>query len=444
MEVMKNVRSLAVRAAALLGILVALTLVVNLSWFDEDLHPDVAQLIPPKPVSMRDNAYPLVYGFTAARDRDPREVGIEIVTRLRERYEKGEPVAVSADEMAELLGTPISGDDWSGLLPGVACNARFELDCADRLIADLAQIDRVPSRLGLLLDRYEVIAQMPEFEENQEFDAYTPIPPYGTLMTVARIRLAMSFVSDSTEAFLDDVGTDIVFWKTMLRDGQSLIAKMVALAGLRNDTTYLSALMRRKPLSSEQLASIGRILTPLTDDERDIGETFLAELRIALLSSKDMGVVLDGPLRITELALQEQATINEYYLTTTVPMRLRASLSAAEFYRQRGYEQLSYEVRAVPPPVYNLGGKFVLKWMASEMSIQDYVSRVHDVDGRISLVLLQTEVAGLANNRIEDAVRASAYRNPYTLEPMDYDADAGTIGFDCLAGGADICAVAIR
>jgi hypothetical protein len=443
MDVSKQLRITLARIGILAGVLVALTLFINLSWFDEALHPDLVRLAAPQPVSMAGNAYPLIYGFPAASGRDPREAGLAIIETLRRRFESGENATLSAQEIDDILGNPGSGEDWSETFPGIDCNSRFEIDCADRLIADAARADLSNPRLSLLLDRYEALLATSRFEENQEFDVSTPIPAYGRVMSIAKIRLARSFRAGSTQDVLADIGKDIVFWKTMLRDGQSLIAKMVALAGLRNDTTFLSTLLRERTLGPDELLAVERVLAPLTQDERDIGETFLAELRIVLLSDKSLAVILEGPPAITRLALQENATVNEYYFTTTIPLQLRAGLSANEFRERRANEPLAYDVRAVPPPLYNLGGKFVLKWMASQIGAQDYISRVHDLDGRIALVLLQAEIARNPDRRPEDVVRDSRYRNPYTLEPMDYDPAAGTIGFDCLANGTDLCAVAI-
>lgn len=204
----------------------------------------------------------------------------------------------------------------------------------------------------------------------------------------------------------------------MLRDRQSLVAKMVALAGLRNDIGFLSMLMRNRPLSAEELEQIPRILGPLSDEERDIGETFMAEMRISLQSSKYYAVVMNGPAWINRLVMQKNATINEQYLRTFLPLRLHAAMSADEFYRARGHEQLSYEVRVMPPPLYNL-------------------------DGRIALALLQAEIAGNRDRRVEDIVRSSVYRNPFTQEPMNYDPAEGTLGFDCLANSDDRCALRI-
>jgi hypothetical protein len=443
MEVSKYLRPLLQRIAILAGVLVAFTLIINLSWFDEELNPDLARMLPPQPVSMEDNAFPLVYGFLAANDRDPRAAGMEIIATLRQRFAAGERATLSADEIDEILGNPAPARNWSDLFASMACNPRFEIDCPDRLIDDLAAGGVSDTRLKVLLDRLETVFAMSRFEENQEYDAYTPTPSYG-MMSIARIRLARSFNEKTTLQFLDDVTEELRFWKTMLRDGQTLIAKMIALAGLRNSSQFLSALMRERNLSPGELARIGEVLTPMTDDERDIGETFLAEFRLAALSDKSFAVLLEGPSGLTQLALQDNATYNEFYQTITLPLRFRAALSAPEFFEQGAYEDLSYNFRAFPPPLYNLGGKLTLKYFSSQIGMTGYISRVHDIEGRIALVLLQAEILANPGRRVESVIAASQHRNPYTLEPMDYDPATSRISFPCLDRGGDICAVALN
>jgi len=444
MAIQGKYRSLLVRGLALVGVLVAFTLFINLSWFDEPLHPELVALRTPQPVSMEDNSYPLVYGFAAASDRDPLVAGLAIVRKLRERYENGERMTLSDEELGEILGDAGSDGDWRAAFPSFDCNSRLSMDCADRLIAEVAHADLADPRLGVLLGRYERVLVASRFEENQEFDAYTPLPGYGELIPVGRMRLAMSYAHESTHEFLARAQKDLEFWKGMLRDGQSLIAKMVALAGIRNDAAFLSALLRNRNLSDEEIGALQHILRPLSEEERDIGETFAAETRISLLSEKSLADFLDDKSWLTLVAFQEHATLNEYYFTTMLPMRLRASLTAEEFFRQRGYERQPYNFRAFPPPLYNLGGKLFLKRMGAEFNIQDYITRVHDDDGRISLVLLQAEIARGHGRGVDDIVRSSTIRNPYTREPMDYDPKARTIGFDCLAESSpDICSLSL-
>lgn len=441
MDTKKTVHSLLMRGTALLGILVALTLLINVSWFDERLHPDLERLVQTQPVSTDDNAYPLIYSFRAAPDRDAREAGIEIVRLLEERAERGQSVTLSQPELSDLLGNPDADDFANDFFPSVACNSRFEIDCADRLIADVEQIGVDHPGLAVLLNRYETILGTTRFEESTRLQVDSPIPFTGSLMPVARIRLALSYNGSTTAQFLRDIGEDIAFWKRMLRDGESLVAKMVALAGLRNDTTFLSTLMRERKLSDGELQQLTAVLTRLTPEERNIGETFLAEARMMLLSEKPFAVLVDGPPTIARMALQENATLNEYYLTTTTPLRVRAAMSADEFYSGRAHERLGYELRAVPPPLYNLGGKFVLKWLAAEIGWTDYLSRVHDLDGRIALVLLQAEIERAPERTIEAIAASSNQRNPYTLEPMAYDSRTGQLGFTCLANNSDVCAI---
>lgn len=58
--------------------------------------------------------------------------------------------------------------------------------------------------------------------------------------------------------------------------------------------------------------------------------------------------------------------------------------------------------------------------------------------------MLQAEIALNADRSVEEVVQASQYRNPYTGEPMVYDAAAGTISFECLGNREEVCALRIR
>ena len=441
MKVNVRVRGLLVRALVLLAVLAVLTVFINLSWFDEPLHPDLAALSTPQPVSMEGNAYTLIHGLPAADDRDPRAAGEAIVRALRERYRQGERIALSTDELNDILGGSNLDQAWQAEFQSLTCNARTSLDCADRLIVEAGQGHGDHPRLRLLLERYDAILRESRFEEIQEADVYSPVPGYGLLMTVGRMRLAMSYQRAPTAEFLAEVGEDSRFWRTMLRDGQSLIAKMVALAGLRNDLEFLSALMRERELNNDEIEVMRSVLQPLTRQEQDIGEAFLAELRIVQLSYKPLVVALGDSSWVTGLTLQENATLNEYYLTAIMPTLLRASLSADEFYRRHGYERPAYTLRAFPPPLFNLGGKLVLKTQTP--GYQDYISRVHDLGGRMSLVLLQAEIEQSPEQPAHSVIQSSKHRNPYTLAPMEYDPQAQTIAFECLSNPNDVCGAAI-
>jgi hypothetical protein len=96
---------------------------------------------------------------------------------------------------------------------------------------------------------------------------------------------------------------------------------------------------------------------------------------------------------------------------------------------------------------YNLGGKLALS--RSPWDAQLFPARVHDEDGRITLLLIQAQINERPDLDVATTVQSSALRNPYTGEAMEYDARTRTIGFECLHTAfhvpepADQCAVAL-
>jgi len=440
MKTSLTIKGLMLRLGGLVVALAVVTILINLHWFDEPLHPDLVAIGTPHPVSMDSNAYPLLMGFAAASDTDPVAAGRAIVAELRERYGRGERMEISQTTFdATLAGTPEDAA-WRSAYPGLNCNVRTDLNCADRLIDDLRARPARDPRLRALLDRYVTALDLPTFEENQEADAYSPLPNYGLFMAVGRVRLADVYLHEPPAELITTTGRDIAFWKLVLRDGKSLVARMVALAGIRNDIEYLSKLMRERELGPVEIADVREAIAPLTPDERDLGPAFTSEMRFLLLSAKPLVVILGEPSIFARLTLQENATLNEVYLSLYAPATLRARLPADEFYRQRTLTPLGYRVRAFPPPLYNLGGKLAIR---RAPAMQDYISRVHDLSGRMALVELQADIEQAPTRDVAAVVRSSSHRNPYTGEPMIYDAATRTLRFDCLSNPNDVCGIAL-
>jgi hypothetical protein len=393
---------------------------------------------------MEDNSYTLLFGFLANDERDPRIAGEEIVEALRERFEEGKKIALSPEEMAVILGGS-NLDAWQAEFESLACSSRVSMDCAERLIAEVAQADSLEPRLSVLFDRYDAIVSLTQFRESQERDVYTPLPPYQQLVRVGRLRLALSYREDTTREFLEGAAADFGLWVMLLRESETLSAKMISLAGIQNILDFLSTLMRNRALSEDEVRVIDRFLRPFTDDESDIGEAFVTEARLAVLSEPHpMTLESSWMLR---LLVQENATLNEEFVTVFAPVRHRASLTAQEYYREEAYEPLPYDLRMFSPPLYNLGGRLARKSAWGDAQI--FPARVHDQNGRISLVLLQAEIENTPDTAVEVVIQSSDHRNPYTDGPMEYDAQAQTIGFECLhtifhpPASPDLCSVRI-
>jgi hypothetical protein len=420
-------------------------LVINLSWFDETLHADLAKLKKVEPPLLADNAYPIALGFSAADGMDPRAAGEKILQALHERFVRGEPITLNAEEMNALLGKTSKRDTWQTRFGSLDCNARVDLDCADRLVAEVKPSDAQEPRLALLLKRYESLIHEKHFVESRERDVFTPGPPYGLIRDIGRLRLAMSLQQGSASDVLTKTAEDFRFWTNMLREGDTLVAKMVAVAGMQDTLDYISALMRQRELTESEIQTLREFLRPMTAEELDIGRAFASEARMAVLS--DTPPVAMGSPWFIRWTLQKHATFNDLYSKIIVPMQRRSAMTPEDFYRQGAYRPLDNDLHERPRSLFNWGGRMAFR--NANWDPEQFVSRVQDQNGRISLVMLQVELEQQPEADVRAVVSSSRWRNPYSGAPMQYDPEAHTIGFTCVhtafhpPASPDKCSVAV-
>jgi hypothetical protein len=130
---LRFVRTLLFTAVAAIPAIVLL----NLSWFDEPLLPELEALRKPQPVTLDANAFPFALGFLAAEGRDPRAAGVEIIGILRARRDRGEPATIGKEEKQAILGAPLeiaTAEPPTARVSslGLVCQPRHRLDCAHR------------------------------------------------------------------------------------------------------------------------------------------------------------------------------------------------------------------------------------------------------------------------------------------------------------------------
>jgi hypothetical protein len=245
---------------------------------------------------------------------------------------------------------------------------------------------------------------------------------------VARLALAESFDKEAPAEFIARAASHHRFWKLVLRDGEPLGVKMTAVGGIQDTLDFLSALMRKRNLGVAESRLIHALITPLTPAESDIGAAFLSEARVQVLS-EELPLAADASI-LDRALLQRNATLNEFYRSWILPMRLRAKLSAGEFLQQGAHRPLQHARRAFPPSLFNWGGSRLVTGM--QWDPEQFVARTHDQNGRILLVLLQAELEQAPEAPVIEVLAGSSRRNPYTGEPMRHDSLSGTIGFECM------------
>jgi hypothetical protein len=463
-----RLKSLLIRASSLLAAFAVLTVILNLPWFDEALDPAVAAALERAPVSMHDNAYAYMRGFKVAAGSDPMAAGQAFVNDLRDMYYRGERLWISTDEWLSAYGEPISEDEWRSDLPGVRCDRRRTTDCADRLIRDISQAQPMGPHLELLLERYETLLRLPRFEAMAENSAYFGSPLSFELLSIGRIRLALSYINDTPQRFLERVREEIGFWSRVLHGGRDIGTGNAAAVQLHLAMEFLSVFIRTGDPSQEELDSAQLILRSLLKEDWDLRRFGLTEfgnnIRYIEASAeswsefrRSAGRYLGQPA--IALISQRNASLNDYFEFSVEPRLALAELSAAEYYEHRRqqqpplmfvefWEQRQRASIKQPPPalfLYNLGGKFLRhRYSSLEGALPTLIMQIHDSKGGVILGLLQIETASAPESDVRGSVEASRYRNPYTSEPMEYDEVTGLISFACLIQWSEqICSVAI-
>lgn len=420
-------RSLIVVGAAC-AVVATTAWLVNRPIFDQSLIGELQALKAARAPAVEQNAYAMALGFLAADGTDPESAGKAIIAALNARYEAGRSIALSSEERESLLGTNGGRGTWQSRLKTLDCVARVELDCADLLIMEVASVDLTEPRFAVLSGRFEILLRQRLLDEGQRRDSHTPFAAYGAMRDITRVRLARSFRTDSDAAFIARALEHLRFWKLVLQNGQALASKMVAVAAIQDTLDFLSALMRERTLTPADAGVIEHAVTPLTPQELDISDAFLTEARNQVLS--DDLPLAEGASRIDRLMILRNATLNDFFVSIIQPILLRAKLSPAEFHRAGGNRPLNLDARHDAPLLFNRGGYRLVHHM--EWDPEQYLARTQDQNGRLVLVALQAELEKALSSDRETVIKLSSHRNPYTGEPMQFDARSGIVGFQCM------------
>ena len=416
-------------------------LLVNLSVFDEDLRPEVTNILQPvQTPPHEDNAYFAIWGMAATSDKEIVETGVRLVERYHHNREKNGLDTLTTEDYVEILGATNLDAEWKKNYQ--FCNPRTKYGCLAELRTELQSTPVTDQRLLLMLERHERMLYMSTFRNQSISSFLSPLPAYGTAMKLSQIKLASLYESDTPSDFLKQLAVDIQFWKMLLEQGSELIDKMVGVAGIWADVQHLSEYLTTHELSEDETRLVMSLLTPLTRDELDIGEAFKSEQRTLFLPLTSPNVyTLPGLIpAVANWLTQTNATQNSYYQHVTAPMLRLSSLSEAEFAayireQPSGRHSVDDMITIWPGSLYNLGGKILLAQLLG--SPADYIARVHDVNNMIGLVKLQLSLQAEEAVPLESVLSELNSASPQSSEvlagkALKYDAGEGWLQFDCL------------
>ena len=426
MNITATIRFVLLHLLVLIAVILVAGVVMNTSLFDEELLP-ILKARESREVNLDPsvNAFPLLLGIDAAPEKAAVDVGQRMIEELRAKATAGEPIFVDNDRVAELKGYSSTDDaEWREPYPSLQCNPRLDIDCMAQLIEEVRTNPPTDGEVEKRLQRYRSLVALPTFSEMPEGDVSTNLPAYQDALHLGRLAIAHSYVSDSPKDFVRTLSDDMSFWRMMLRDGSTLIAKMVANVGIRANLQTISLAINQRML--DDLADVGPLLTPLSPQETDIGESFWSEQDIVFVEIERLDRGFNA------LITQPNATKNAYYRRHTEPLLMLAKMVPIHFAQEAVPPPGSdYGIGPLTPNPYNLGGRLVLSMFAG--STYDYIGRIHDLNGMIALVALQLE-ANLSEDAELTLSRQTQIVDPFSGDPVAFDVESGELGFQCFAG----------
>jgi len=446
--------------AALFG---ASVLLINLSIFDQQLRPEVVDILKPvKMPSPQKNAYFAFWGLSAADDRDMQDAGIQIIERYRHNYLNNGVHELTDSDYAEILGGVDLDKTWTENYS--SCTSRTTLGCLSKLSQQLIENPLTHNRVTLLLERFERLKNLPEYQHIDHVNFETPLPPFGKPILLSRLNLATAFNSTDESDFINALQSDLEFWRKFLSKGDTLLDQMIAVAAIWTDLQSLSEVIASSELSPQAVEAINAMLTPITPGDANLRGAFEFEFRafqrtIATITPEQLELYFGVNAKTIFLLMQPNATTNSYYQYVTLPSSRLSELSTDDFRREFKKLKQSPDTSASstinpfdsgaaidsligfsPASLYNLGGKIILP--ATTGSYEDYIARLHDLNGMVQLLKLQLSLRSVDNKEIKEAINNSPYTNPYTGNPMTYNAEDNSIEFECLDSSA-LCRVAL-
>lgn len=430
----RQIKKPALYLFSLILLFVSTVFFINTPLFDEELEPELKKILQPvKEIAPQTNAYIALMGLPAADEKAIIEVGQQLTARYLHNRDKLHQDELSAQDTQEILGGQDLDSSWRNQY--TACKARQETNCLNKIQAQILAKPMTNTRYAVMLQRYQQILEMQQFQELQSATFASPIPQYVLPMSLAKIHLAQLALESDPLIFLTAMQKDMAFWRLVLSQSTTLISKMIATAAIWNDLGYLSDYLQNRKLSAEHLALAQQLLTPLNQQELSVEPAMAGEFRGFASEYKQARQAWWN-----NIGFQVNATLNSKYRTISRTEFALSKLPAAQFAKSMSDDiyNLPSQLTWSPASLYNYTGKLLLQ--LGTPTVIDYIARIHDLNGMLSLVRLQLALTEVPRDEVEALVKSSAIKNPYTNQPMQWDKSKATLQFTCLSKQA-VCQV---
>ena len=431
-----------IKIIAIIAALLFLTFVI-VNWGDEALKPEVAQALAwQAPTNaFDDNGYSVLLGIEAPIDMDAATIGKKALQAELARFASLQQTHKETPARAENLREIDAYTDWKDH----QCDYQKQQNCVDfYLLQGDAKLAFVLASQARLIARFEAIKQSKNYTEVMPPMLSAQIPKYSSLMNaseLARIRAILDIAENRMDTGLQGYVNNAMFSRKLLRESNSLVSHMVAVAMMQRDTRVLSELMTKYPIiASKYSAQLMPVLAPISAPEYNLKKAFMqaTNWQIPIINNMRYANATELAGEKTnfmqkawlKIGFKPNATLNLLNAQTNDIIKL-AELNAAQFADKKAHylamqkenrDVVDYRLLTQKNPV----GRILASISAPEC--EKYIERQHDLDGYLKMVRMQ--LALLADGTLIEKIASIELLDPYTQKQMPYDAISGVVTFN--------------
>jgi len=446
-------------------LLVYVGVVMTANWNDDTLSPAAQQLLEPSRNTAADasNGYFTLLGINAPKETDAHAAGLRIQAGY-ERQFREQPMRITfANDEPEIKQTADDIKAWDAL----HCSLT-QADCVTHYLRNAPIVRERIKAEGALLARYAEIMRLPAYEQKliPSYSISIRPFPHETFDRAARLYLAMAVLdieAGHADEGISGIVANISLHRRQLASSRSIFSMSASIGMLREDYEILSEVLEHWPaLARTQADSLAKILRPLDENETDFRQFLQDTARTSAFVLAHSGerasqdspgdlATKDGRWSRLRAALTGRccflpnATLN---LAATYWSDLaqagHGSAATLDARKQRFMAiytpKLTAPFRAPWTAIRNPGGIVLMAVIDGNGRLFADMERLHDLDGYIRLVTLQSalrrdQVAGNAASAYA-AKAPPGMRNPYNGEAMRWDAASSSLLFEGRPGAS--------
>lgn len=385
------------------------------------------------PVDDENNGYLFLLGFDVAENQDPKAIGVE-------RVEWTQTTILSSTE--EFMSFPQLYHDFQKTMPKEIIKlldlcGEVTIDCINNIDAQREFINQWSKSDAWIINRYMQLIKHKDWLELAKVDIRLPFPNYGDVMRVQRLifihALATLPTNDSGNItkLLDE---DLRFWRSMLKNTDMLIGKMIAVAAIKKNFLWTNQIFLKLKSNNQTGVVLFELNKPFTDVELSVRRCLVGEWIFArsIVNPLD-GSGIDNNIGkfLLKIAYQKQDTLNNLAESlNSAVIELDVSLSSFEVafsqFQQKRYSDIHLTYYLHHP--YNIAGQF-LAAAAPPSMYTDYIARTKDLEGFRRGLLLS--IGKMEQSSEELASQISPYQTrPFILNEKQRSITVSGLGSD--------------